>query len=108
MHHDVDSTQLVSDIKSQWRRDGVPNAEISLTRHPTLASRKALALELAYEEFCLRVEAGDSIDVHRFCDRFGSISRSLLRRIEVHQYFVQHPDLLASEQRVSWPAPGDG
>lgn len=107
MHHEVDPRQLVSDIKSRWRHDGAPNAETSMAQHPALARHRTLALELAYEEFCLRVEAGDTVDVHQFCDRFGSISRSLLRRIEVHQYFTEHPELLASEQRVSWPATGE-
>ena len=107
MSSDSGPKRLVSEIKAQWREGQSPDAKTCLHRHPSIARQKSLALELAYEEYCLREEAGDTVNIQRFCGNFPSISHSLMKQIEVHQWIELNPEGLASSSRISWPKLGD-
>lgn len=107
MDRETNARQLVSEIVTRWRQSGAPDAAQCLTRYPALNDQKSLALELAYEEYCLREEVGDSVDIEGFCGRFPSIHHSLRRRIEVHRYLHQHLDELPNGEPLPWPAVGE-
>ncbi len=78
-----------------------------LERHPELASHRTMVLELAYEEYCRRVSAGEAIDTAQFCGQFGAHASVVARQIELHQFLVEHPDLAHKCEEAHWPVPGD-
>ena len=48
------------------------------------AGNRSLVLDVAYEEFCQREEAGERLEVSEFCRRYPDVQHSLARMIEVH------------------------
>ena len=60
---------LVQTTIHRWRAGERPDADALLKRHPALAQDKRLAVDLIYEEYCLRHEQGDSPAPSTFCDR---------------------------------------
>ncbi len=103
MNHLAVLEATISDAKSRWDDGDAPDAGKVLFEHPELSDRKSLVLELAYEEFYRRREAGDDIDVESFCERFPVCRASLRRRIEVEQFFDSNLDWLEASD---WPEPG--
>jgi tetratricopeptide (TPR) repeat protein len=99
--------RLATDIKQRWR-DGLatPDAAAALADHSFLAGHKSIVLDLAYEEYCHREEAGDTPDTASFCARFGTFRASLCKLIEAHRLMVDHPELLAAPP-VEWPSAGE-
>ena len=102
-----DPRDLVSRFRSMWRGDQAPDALEFLAEHSSVRENRALSLELAYEEYCVRRENGESLDIAVFCERFPSISRSLHRQIEVDEYIRGHPSIIGQEVAVAWPRRGD-
>ena len=97
---------LVDSLKQAWRRGAPPDAARAIREHPELLRHRSLAVDLAYEEYCLLEEAGQPPDPELFCQRlpaFGSQVREVLRG---HRVFADHPELFASAD-ISWPQPGD-
>ena len=94
---------LVSAITADWHTGRTPNALSALARHPELAQKKSVVLELAYEEFCRREESGEEIDVEQFCQRFPDYRTSVRRRLQVHQ-FVER-ELAPPKTEARWPSP---
>ncbi len=107
MSFSTDTTDsIVARVISTWRDSGRPDAEEFLSRHPALQQHKSLVLDLAYEEYCLRTEAGEQVAASTFCDRFPSYRRSLRRLIDVHDNFEQEPELAGCVADHPWPEPG--
>ncbi len=79
-----DARRLVSEIKSQWQRGRPADARGVLAQYPQLGSDKSAVLDLAYEEYCLREQAGASPDPDEFCQRFPHYKTSLRRLLEAH------------------------
>ncbi len=99
---------LISHVISTWRGGRCPDAQEVLSEHPDLQEHKSLVLDLAYEEYCLRTEAGEQIAASTFCDRFPTFRRSLRRLIDVHEQFEQYPDEFGlSLDEIQWPVPGE-
>jgi len=78
-----------------------------LKNHPELAQYRSVVVDLAYEEFCRRVDAGESADPQEFARRFPDVAQSLLKVLEVHQYLDHHPDAFAPDTPPEWPEAGD-
>lgn len=96
---------LVAEIKSGWLRGEPADARAVLSLYPELRSDKSTVLDLAYEEYCLRQEAGATPNAEEFCARFPHYKTSLRRLIEAHSYLEKAP---AAERRpLSWPETGD-
>jgi serine/threonine protein kinase len=100
--------QRIRDVASQamagWRAGVWPDAQSLAAGYPQILEQKSLFVDLAYEEYCLRLERGEEICSQEFCRRFPEIESSLLRQIEVHRYLIQGttfglPNVL--------PAPGE-
>jgi eukaryotic-like serine/threonine-protein kinase len=98
---------LLSAIKSMWRRGDPVDARAALSRNPKLKAEKSVVLDLAYEEYCLRDEAGQPPDPDEFCERFPTYKASLRRLIEAHRLLEDNSYLLAGGQPVRWPEPGE-
>jgi serine/threonine protein kinase/Tfp pilus assembly protein PilF len=94
---------LLTELRQRWERGEPVRAEELLTG----PADKSLVLDLAYEEYCLRQEAGESPDPDEFCRRFPNYHTSLHRLLEAHQLLAENPQLLSATRAERWPAPGD-
>ena len=100
-------TSPISLFVDRWRQGETPNADAVLREHPEWASQKSYVLELAYEEFCLRAEAGEPVTATSFCDRFPAFRKSLARLLGFHEYADHDPALRGITQALQWPSCGD-
>lgn len=101
-------TQLARDIMGGWANGREANARHALEQHPEIAQRKSLAVELAYEEFCRRRAAGENVERKGFCAQFPQFQASLLRRLEVDEFFEgQGSFTLGDGCLVRWPELGE-
>jgi tetratricopeptide (TPR) repeat protein len=99
--------ELASEIKSIWKKGQTPDARAALSRYPELGRDKSIILDLAYEEYCLRLEAGESPEPDEFCKRFPKFQASLRRLIEAHRFLEDNSHLLSESQSLRWPVPGE-
>jgi serine/threonine protein kinase/Tfp pilus assembly protein PilF len=99
--------ELASEIKSLWKRGDRPDARAALSQHPELRGDKSAILDLAYEEYCLHLEAGRAPDPDEFCERFPNFKASLRRLIEAHRFLEENSHLLADATPLNWPQPGE-
>lgn len=84
----------------------VADARTVLAQHPEWAEKKSVVLDLAYEEYCQRREAGEAIDSDEFCGRFPKYRSSLQRLLGAHQFLEDNPHLLTAPGPGIWPTPG--
>ena len=98
---------LVSRAKQLWRREKSPDALGFLREHSSLRKNRSLAIELAYEEYCIRRDAGEEINLVEYSEKFPSISRSLFRQLDVDEYARKHPGMLSPTGATNWPSPGE-
>jgi len=83
------------------------DAAAVLAEHPGLAKYRSVVVDLAYEEFCRRIEAGEPADPQAFARRFPAVASSLRKVLEVHQYIQKHPEAFASPAAPVWPEAGE-
>lgn len=53
-----DVRKIAGDLRARWLDGEVPDTIAALTQFPCLREHRVYVLELAYEEFCLRIAAG--------------------------------------------------
>jgi serine/threonine protein kinase len=94
-------------IKEDWGRGAVPDAAAVLARHPELLADKSIVLDLAYEEYCLRAEAGVVLETEAFCARFPAHRSSIRRLITAHQFLALNSSVLGSMPPARWPEAGE-
>jgi hypothetical protein len=94
-------TAAVAALKRAWRDGDPPDAAAAVAAHPDLLRHRSLAVELAYEEYCLREEAGATPPADSFCRRFPAFRSHLREVIRGHRFLADHPDALAPP----WPEP---
>jgi serine/threonine protein kinase len=100
------SRSPVHELFAEFPADEPFDAQSILDAHPELSAQKSAVLDVVYEEFCRRIEQGESVEPRQFAGRFPAINRSLLRLIEVHQLLhAGHASLL--DTNVGWPVAGD-
>jgi serine/threonine protein kinase len=92
-----------SEVIAAWHAGEPADAAAYLAEHPDLLQDKSFVLDLAYEEFCLRTEAGEEIDLDSFAARFPDHRLSLLKLLGTHRYLERNPDLLTQRQPARWP-----
>lgn len=97
---------MVREVIERWRGGARPDAAGFLSANPEVRERKSLAMDLIYEEYCLRNDAGETLVPSTFCQKFPTFRQSLQRLIDVHQFLDAHPDE-AAEKKWTWPEPGD-
>lgn len=96
---------LVQETIARWRDGERPDAAALLSRHPALSRHKSLAIDLIYEEYCLRSNAGDTLIRSTFLDKFPGYQQSLVKMLEVHAAFEQCEVL--KPKPIVWPKIGD-
>ena len=97
--------RIVSEARDYWAQGQRLDAKAFLADHPEYSARKSIVLDLAYEEYCQRIEAGESIDANTYCRRFSTFERSLGRLIAVHEFLDDNSRLLAALE-IDWAEPG--
>ncbi|HEV3417764.1 MAG TPA: hypothetical protein VG056_13145, partial [Pirellulales bacterium] len=100
------SSSPISEYVARWRRGEAPSAQAVLRAHPELATQKSVVLDLAYEEYCLRTEAGEQIAPSTFCDQFPTYRKSLERLLDVHELFGANA-FGALARGIVWPRSGE-
>jgi serine/threonine protein kinase len=90
-----------------WPDEAPEDVRAFLDQHPELRGDKAAALDLAYDEYCRLVEAGESPDADLFCARFPTFQSSLRRAIQAHEYLAANPGLLEARESIPWPVEGE-
>jgi tetratricopeptide (TPR) repeat protein len=96
---------LVAEVISTWRAGVRPDTAAVLAKHPELRQCPGVILDLAYEEYCLRQEAGERLSLESFCDRFPSCRHSLGKLLAVHSLGDDDSILAASLtlEEIEWP-----
>ena len=67
----------------EWRDRSKPSATHALKQYPFLSRYRSIAMDLAYEEYCLRSESGELVDTDDFCRQFPELV-SLHQRITMN------------------------
>jgi serine/threonine protein kinase/Flp pilus assembly protein TadD len=101
---------LASTIKARWRRGEPPDASAALAQHHELSPFTSLVLDLAYEAYCQRREAGEILDPEEYCGEFPAVRSSLRDLLQMHQHLEQNPHLLREAERwqtIPWPHEGE-
>ena len=98
--------RIASAVRHRWRSGAAPNLPSVLASHPGLKNHRTIVLELAYEEYCIRLKTGESLDADAFSRRFPSLERSLCFFIAVHSILGNDPDYVKFQSTVAWPEPG--
>lgn len=96
----------VSDLICRASEEEDFDARKILEENPEVQNYRSLVLDLAYEEYCQKVESGDDIKQQSFAKRFPEFEESLLRVLQVHQY-LEKTESPKSKPKVEWPKPGD-
>jgi serine/threonine protein kinase len=98
---------LVADVLEHWAKGREPDAEAALKEHPELANDNEAVTDLAFGEFCLRLERGEFVNPRAFADHFPACRSTLFRIMNGHQLTVDNPGLIAEPPRKKWPESGD-
>lgn len=94
----------VSDLICQTSDEDFDAKKI-LEENPEVLGHRSLVLDLAYEEYCRRVETGSAVEQASFAKKFPEHEESLLRVLQVHQYLERSES--SDKSRSDWPRPGD-
>lgn len=94
---------LVREVIARWREGQRPDAQEFLREHPEVRERKSLAIDLIYEEYCLRREHGETFVASTFMSRFPAYKQSLVRMLDVHEFLAGSAPAAAPV----WPRPGE-
>ena len=68
---------LIETLKLAWRTGAPPDSAGVLREHPELLRHRSLALDLAYEEYCVREVVGHPPDLPSFCRQFPAFQPQL-------------------------------
>jgi hypothetical protein len=99
--------QIAGEVIASWKSAASIDAVAALAARPELRQYTSVVLDLAYEEYCLRIARGESIDAAEFCKRFPGMETSVRRQIELHELVAEHPELMHDVLASPWPAFGD-
>src|SRR5437879_586145 len=98
---------LVADVLELWARGQEPNAQAALKNHPELADDNEAIIDLAFGEFCQRLDRGEFVNPRAFAAHFPTCRSTLFRIMNGHQLTVDNPGLIADSSCKKWPEPGD-
>ena len=99
--------KFASDVIATWKDGLSADANEILERTPEIGNHKSIVLDLAYEEYCQRMDRGEEIEAGEFCGRFPRFRSALRRLIELDQLIDQRPELLDGLLPQTWPREWD-
>jgi serine/threonine protein kinase len=94
------SERLAEELRSLWKKGEQVPAEDLLNRHPELWQQPEQALDILYEEVCLRQEQGEADPTAEVLRRFPQWRSQLEVLLQCHQ-------LLEPGRATSFPQPGE-
>src|SRR5438132_9395695 len=83
--------KLAENMVERWRWGERPLAEEYLERHPELRAQPEAAIELIYEEICLRREYGQASATVDVLERFPQWRAQLQVLLDCHELLEQAP-----------------
>jgi serine/threonine protein kinase len=100
--------RIANALKSAWMSGQRPDVAAALERYPHLRADKTALLDLIYEEFFFRRQAGEPVTAEEYQARFPSMQWSLQRMLNCDQMLAKDDTALESlnETELPWPAPG--
>lgn len=101
------TSSLIEAIIHEWRNGTAADALAAIQKHPALWNDASLVVDLAYEEYCLRVKAGEAIEPSAFSRKFPGVEDAIARQIEFHRLIECAPDFLENLLEPKWPSVGD-
>jgi serine/threonine protein kinase len=99
--------ERIGAVKASWDRGAAPDAREALGHDPGLRDDRVAVLELAYEEYLRRYEAGEAVDAEAFCDRFPECRGSLYRLVRMHHELSRLVGQLPPPAPSRWPQAGE-
>ena len=102
-----DANRTASAIIERWQSGESPDAAAAMRDYPHLRHYKSVVLDLARQEFRLRLQAGEELDAETFSQRFPSLRRSLFFLIGAENFISQDHSFQALAGLVPWPEAGD-
>lgn len=117
------SDDAVSAFVGRWRQGERTNARDFVEEYPEWGSQKSVVLHLAYAEYCLRRESGETVLPSTLCEQFPHYRHSLRRYLSVRAYvnrdqegwqdeLLNQLEKWEQEDRrkaaaIRWPEPGE-
>ena len=99
----AEAKAAASHLIALWSPDSPFDAEMALDEHPELRLHKSVVLDLAYEEYCQRIDAGEDISSQRFVSRFKTVQKSLLHLLDADRVLKSHFGKTADLSPAEWP-----
>ncbi|MDR3619906.1 MAG: serine/threonine-protein kinase [Paludisphaera borealis] len=90
---------IKSDLRRRFERGETPAVASYLDAFPQLHQADSRMLSLIYEEYCLREEHGDVVDVDSFCNRYPDWKDSLASQLQYHHLLSKAAGLPAPKPR---------
>ncbi|MHB1556556.1 MAG: protein kinase domain-containing protein [Isosphaeraceae bacterium] len=94
-----------TDLRCRYARGQSPTIADYLEQFPALGEADTRVLSLLYEEFCLKEERGDPIDVESFCERYPQWKDSLASQLQYHHLLSRAAGI--RPRAPEFPEPGD-
>jgi serine/threonine protein kinase len=94
-------------VLQEWSAGLPPDTQAALSRFPELRLDKSIVLDLAYEEYCLRRERGEELEIEAYCDAYADHRMSLRRLIDAHRFLEECQPQLSAPPQFRWPACGE-
>ena len=90
---------IKADLRCRFERGQTAEVANYLGCFPVLRGDDSRIISLIYEEFCLREERGDSLDVEAFCERYPDWRDSLVSQLQYHRLFSKAAGLNGATSR---------
>ncbi len=94
-----------TDLRCRFARGQSPTIADYLEQFPALGEADTRVLSLLYEEFCLKEERGEAVDVDSFCERYPQWKDSLASQLQYHQLLSRAAGI--RPRAPEFPEPGD-
>ncbi len=101
------NSQCIAEVRKRWERGEYPDLATLLAKHPEIKRCRSFVLDLAHEEYCHRLAAGESLDAEEFSRQFPTFQQSLYFLIEVHKLLDHDPHFRILQDNISWPKLGE-
>lgn len=97
------SEEFLESILSHVPEGEIFDAAEIVAANSQIGNNPSLIVDLAYEEYWRRLQAGQNIDAAQFANRFPGVSEKLLRVIEVGDVIHESPEVFLNLLQPNWP-----
>lgn len=97
--------RIKADLRARFERGEDAAVADYLEASPQLGRADSRMISLIYEEYCLREERGDDLDVESFCNRYPAWKDSVASQLQYHHLLSNAPAL--PMPKSPFPEPGE-